>query len=207
MNMVLKCLSSPLSSAISISNPVASSQPSLLPPPHDATHQRSLLSNAQKLNKIFDYLWNNLYWGISNFIEALAITEDPVNTHRKTAFTIAAYKNLKVLKLYFSDKYQPWNSVRQSVIQALDLRENELQKEVESLGTITLFCKFNLTSGEVEGFEALDINQVLDTIQKQVLLLIQLLRNIMAPENWQTYQRQKELIARFMAIISIFGFS
>ena len=80
MNMVLECPSSPLSSAISISSPVASSQPSLPPPPHDATRRRSPLSNAQKLDKIFDYLRNDLYWGISDFIEALAVTEGPVNT-------------------------------------------------------------------------------------------------------------------------------
>ena len=105
INIVLKCPSSPLSSAISISSPVASSQPSLPPPPHNATHQRSPLSNAQKLDKIFNYLRNDLYWGISDFIEALAIAEGSVNTCRKTAFTMAAYENLKVLELYFSDKY------------------------------------------------------------------------------------------------------
>ena len=149
----------------------------------------------------------SIYWSISNFIKTLTDVKGAVNAHRKTAFATATYENPKVLELYFSEKYQPWNGIRQSVIQALDLGENELRKEVESLGTIAPFCKFNSTSGGVKGFEALDMNQVLNTIQEQAPLLVQLLRDIMAPENRWTYQWQKEPIARFMAIISIFCFS
>ncbi len=54
-------------------------------------------------------------------LRALAADEGPVNICRKTAFVAAAYEDSKVLAFYFDDEDQPWNGVRRSVIQALDL--------------------------------------------------------------------------------------
>ena len=68
-----------------------------------------------------------------------------------------------------------------------------------------LFNKYDLDfkSG---GLDALDMDQTLEIIQKQVPLLLQLIRDIMAPEFQQICQHQKEPVAWIITIISILCF-
>src|SRR5438045_2519964 len=55
--------------------------------------------------------------------------------------------------------------------------------------------------------DALDMDQVIHTIQRQAPLLLQLIRDLMAPESWQNIQCQKEPVAQIVMIISILCFS
>ena len=79
---------------------------------------------------------------ISDFIKALASAEGHNNARRKSAFAAAAYKDPEVVKCFFDDTDQPWDGVRASVIDALDLG-NELRKEVEVLGSMPPFNKYS----------------------------------------------------------------
>jgi hypothetical protein len=147
-----------------------------------------------------------LRWGVSDFTKALAFSGGPANARRKAAFAATAYKDSEVLKSYFDNANQLRDSGRQSIIETLDLGNNELRKEVERLGAVAPFNKYDPTfkSGE---FDATDIDQTLHTIQRKAPLLLQLIRNIMAPESQRFYQRQKEPIARIVTIIAILCFS
>jgi hypothetical protein len=186
------------SSAIS----VGTSTSSLLPPVND-TRRRSPRSDAEKLDMICGYMRKELRWGVSDFIKALASAEGPNNARRKAAFAAAAYKDSEVLNSCFGDAD---HDVRQSIIEALDLGNNELRKEVERLGSIAPFNKYDPTSKNGE-FDALDMDQTIHAIETQAPLLLQLIRNIMAPESRRIYQRQKEPAARIVTIISILCFS
>ncbi len=201
-------LTSPLSSAILISSPPRFSSPT--PPPQpprsiNTARRRSPLSDAEKLDKVFECLRTDVYWSISDFLRALVAAQGPVNIRRKTAFAAAAYKDAEVLGLYFDDEGQPWNGVRHSVIQALDLGRKELRKEVLQLGDTAPFTKRPTDQGG--SYEALDMRQVIDTSQKEAPVLLQILRGIMAPELRRLYQRQTEPFARLVAILSILCFS
>ena len=147
-----------------------------------------------------------LRWGVSDFITALASSEGSNNTRRKAAFVAAAYKDAEVLKSYVGNADQLLDNGRQSIIETLDLGNNELRKEVKRLGAMAPFNKFDPTSKNGE-FDTLDMDQTLHTIQNQAPLLLQLIRGIMAPEAQRVYQRQKEPAARIVAIISILCFS
>ena|SRR5438045_5495003 len=50
--------------------------------------------------------------------------------------------------------------------------------------------------------DALDMDQVIHTIQRQAPLLLQLIRDLMAPESQQNIQCQKEPVAKIVMIIS-----
>lgn len=201
-------LTSPLSSAISISSPPTFSSP---PPPPQAppsvntTRRRSPLSDAEKLDRVFECLRTDVYWSVSEFLRALAIAEGPVNVRRKTAFATAAYTDSEVLEVYFEDEDQPWNGVRHSVIQALDLGNKELRKEVLQLGDMVPFIKPPTNRGG--SYEELDMSQVVSTTQKEAPMLLQILRGVMAPELRRLYQRQTEPFARLVAILAILCFS
>jgi hypothetical protein len=52
---------------------------------------------------VFSYLRNELRWGISDFIKALASAEGSNNTRRKAAFAAVTYKDSEVLESYFGD--------------------------------------------------------------------------------------------------------
>ncbi|KAH6988806.1 hypothetical protein BKA56DRAFT_476293, partial [Ilyonectria sp. MPI-CAGE-AT-0026] len=160
----------------------------------------------EKLDMVCSYMRKELRWGVSDFIKALAFTGGPNNARRKAAFAAAAYKEPDVVNCFFNDANQLWDGVRESVIETLDLGNNELRKEVERLGSLAPFnkCDPTLNSGE---FDALDMGQTLHAIQKEAPLLLQHVRDIMAPESQRTYQRQKEPAARIVAIISILCFS
>jgi hypothetical protein len=148
-----------------------------------------------------------LRWGVSDFIKALASAEGSNNTRRKAAFAAAAYKDPEVLKSYFGKANQLCDDgSRQSIIETLDLGNNELRKEVERLGDIAPFNKYDPAS-ENSGFDGLDMDQTLHTIQEQAPLLLQLIRSIMAPVSQRVYRRQKEPAARIVTIISILCFS
>jgi hypothetical protein len=149
---------------------------------------------------------NELRWGIADFIKVLASAGGSNNTRRKAAFAAAAYKDSEVLESYFGDADQLWDGGRQAIIETLDLGNNELRKEVETLGAIAPFNKYDPAS-KSGGFDALDMDQTLHTIQEQAPLLLQLIRGVMAPEFRRTYQRQKEPAARIVTIISILCFS
>ncbi|KAL2046058.1 hypothetical protein N7G274_001505 [Stereocaulon virgatum] len=199
---------SPLSPVPSISSPPIFSSPS--PPPQpppsvDGTRRRSPLSDAEKLDKVFECLRTDVYWSVSDFLRVLTAAEGPVNIRRKTAFAAAAYQDSNVLGLYFDDEDRPWNGVRQSVIQALDLGNNELRNEVRRLGDMAPFSKNPSDRGG--SYEKLDMSRVVDTSQKQAPILLQILRRIMAPELRRLYQRQTEPFARLVAILSILCFS
>jgi len=129
------------------------------------------------------------------------------NTRRKAAFAAAAYKDSEVLKSYFGDANQVRDGGRQSVIEVLDLGNNELRKEVEILGDIMPFKKYDpAKNGDFE-FDGLDMDHTLSTIQERAPLLLQIIRGIMAPKSQRVYQRQKEPAARIVTIISILCFS
>ncbi|KAL2037846.1 hypothetical protein N7G274_009320 [Stereocaulon virgatum] len=199
---------SPLSPVPSISSPPIFSSPS--PPPQpppsvDGTRRRSPLSDAEKLDKVFECLRTDVYSSVSDFLRVLTAAEGPVNIRRKTAFAAAAYQDSNVLGLYFDDEDRPWNGVRQSVIQALDLGNNELRNEVRRLGDMAPFSKNPSDRGG--SYEKLDMSRVVDTSQKQAPILLQILRRIMAPELRRLYQRQTEPFARLVAILSILCFS
>ena len=149
---------------------------------------------------------NECRWGVSDFVTALASSKGPNNTRRKASFAVAAYRDPEVLKAYFDGRNQLRDDGRQSIIETLDLGNNELRKEVERLGTMSPFNKVDPTSQNGR-FDALDMDQTLATIQSQAPLLLRLIRDIMAPESQRVYQRQKEPIARIVAIISILCFS
>lgn len=122
-------LTSPLSPTPSISSSPTFSPPTPrqhCPLPVNPIRRRSPLSDAIKLDKVFECLRTDVYWSVSDFLRVLAATEGPVNIRRKTAFAAAAYKDSEVLGLYLGDEDQLWNGVRESVIQALDLGNNEL---------------------------------------------------------------------------------
>jgi len=147
-----------------------------------------------------------LRWGVSDFTKALAFAGGPANARRKAAFAAAAYKDSEVLKSYVGDADQLQDGGRQSIIETLDLGNNELRKEVERLGAVAPFNKYDPTSKSGE-FDRLDMDQTLHTIQNQAPLLLQLIRAIMAPESRRKYERQKEPAARIITIISILCFS
>jgi hypothetical protein len=187
------------SSASAVS--VGSTSTSSLQPPINDTRRRSPRSDAEKLDMVCGYMRKELRWGISDFTKALASAGGPNNARRKAAFAAAAYKDSEVLKSYIGDA-----DVRQSIIDTLDLGNNELRKEVERLGSMAPFNKYDPTS--ISGqFDTLDMYQTLQAIETQAPLLLQLVRNIMAPEFRRIYQRQKEPAARIVTIISIFCFS
>ena len=128
------------------------------------------------------------------------------NTRQKAAFAAAAFKDSEVLKSYFSNANQIWDGGRQAIIETLDLGNNELRKEVERLGSIAPFNKYDPTS-KCGGFDALDIDQTLHTIQEQAPLLLRLIRGVMEPEFRRIYRRRKEPAARIVTIILILCFS
>ena len=147
---------------------------------------------------VCNFMRNELRWGVSDFIKALASSEGSSNTRQKTAFAATAYNDLEVLG-------QLLDGSRQSIIETLDLGNNELRKEVERLGAIAPFDKYDPSrSGK---FDALDMDRTLHTIQEQAPLLLQLIRGIMAPQSRRIYQCQKEPAAQIVAIISILCFS
>src|ERR1700694_1124395 len=96
-----------------------------------------------------------------------------------------------ILKSYLGDANQLWGDGRQFIIETLDLGNNELRKEVERLGTMAPFNKFDLTSKNRE-FDALDMDQILNAIETEAPLLLRVIRSIMAPEHRRIYPRQKE---------------
>jgi hypothetical protein len=107
---------------------------------------------------------------------------------------------------FFNDVDQLWDGVRESVIETLDLGSNELRKEVERLGSVEPFNKYDSTFQRGE-FDSLDMDQMVHTIEKEAPLLLQLIRDIMAPESQRKYQRQQEPAARIVTIMSVLCFS
>ena len=97
-----------------------------------------------------------------------------VNIRRKTAFAATAYTDSEVLGLYFEDDDQPWNGIRHSVIQALDLGNKELRKEALQLGDKTPFAK--TPTNRSGSYEELGVSLVVNTAQKEAPMLLQTLR-------------------------------
>ena len=168
--------------------------------------RRSPRSDAEKVDMVCNYMRQELRWSISDFDKALAFSTGPANTRRKAAFAAAAYKDSEVVKSYFDNAGQLRDGCRQSIIETLDLGNNELRKEVENLGGVAPFNKYDPTLNSRE-IDALNIDQTLHSIQTKAPLLLRLIRDIMAPEFRHTYQRQKEPVARIVTIISILCFS
>jgi hypothetical protein len=142
--------------------------------------RRSPRSDAEKLDIVCNYMRKELRWVVSDFIKALSSAEGSSNTRRKAAFATAAYMDSEVLKSCVGDADQLCDSGRQSIIETLDLGNNELRKEVERLGNIAPFNKYDPAS-KSGGFDGLDMGQTLHTIQEQAPLLLQLIRSIMMP--------------------------
>ncbi|KAH7114791.1 hypothetical protein EDB81DRAFT_669452 [Dactylonectria macrodidyma] len=183
------------------------STPSSPPLPNvDNSRRRSPRSDGEKLDLVCNFMRKELRWGVADFVKALASAEGPNHTRRQAAFVSAAYKDSGVMKSYFGDGDQLLGDGRPSIIEALDLGKNELRKDVERLGTLAPFNQFDPTPKNGE-FDALDMDQTLRTIQSEAPLLLRLIRDIMAPESQGKYQRQKEPVARIVAIISILCFS
>ncbi len=193
-------------SSISATSRDDASGPSLVPPAND-TRRRSPRSDAEKLDMVCNFMRKELRWGVSDFVTTLASSEGSNNTRRKAAFRAAAYES-EALKSYFSntDPDQLWGDYRQSVIETLDLGNNELRKEVERLGTLAPFNKFDPASKNGD-FNVLDMDQTLNAIQNEAPLLLRFIRSVMAPENRRKTRCKKEPAARIVAIISILCFS
>ena len=198
------CSTSPLSSISSISSslPQVDPQPPQSPAHNTSSRRGSPLSDAEKLDKVFECLRTSVYWSISDFIRALTVAKGAVNARRKAAFAAAAYKEPKVLESYFVDE-----GIRQSVTQALDLDSNELRKEVRKLNDIETFTKFSSNTGDERSYDMSDMGQVIDNVEKKAPLLLKILQDIMAPELRRLYQRQNEPVGRLVAILSILCFS
>jgi hypothetical protein len=170
-------------------------------------------SNDEKLDLAFNFLRDELGWGVSNFVTAMAASEAPHSTRRKDAFVKAAYENPEVLQSFLIDGKQRWGGCRKPIIDALDLGNNELWKEVERLGTMAPFHKFHETSNN--GFDTLAIDQSLKSMQNEAPLLLRLIRGIMVPEkerrhapkDEQTHHLQKDKTTRIVAIMSILCYS
>jgi len=96
--------------------------------------------------------------------------------------------------LYVVNAGPLWDGYRQSIIKTLDLGNNELRKEVEKVGAMAPFNKYDPALNNRE-LDALDMDQVIHTIQRQAPLLLQLIRDLMAPESRQNIQHQKEPVA------------
>jgi hypothetical protein len=182
------------------------SSASLLIPPINDKRRRSPRTDEEKLDLVCNYMRKELRWGIPDFVKALAEAGGPNNARRKAAFATAAYKDPDVVKTFFDDTNQLWDGVRESVIEILDLGNNELRKEIERLGSMAPFNKYNPTLKDGD-LEELDMDLTLQTIETQAPLLLRLIRGIMTPESHRMYQRQREPAARFVAIISILCFS
>jgi hypothetical protein len=154
---------------------------------------------------VCNYMRNEFRWGVSDFVKALASSTGSNNTRRRAAFSTAAYEDLEVLSSYFDDTDQLWDSRRKSIIEILDLGKNELRKEVERLGSIMPFNKYDpALSGQ---FDSLDMDQTLLAVQEQAPLLLQLIRDIIAPDNRPSHQNRKEPAGHILTIISILCFT
>jgi hypothetical protein len=148
---------------------------------------------------------NEFRWGVSDFVKALASSTGSNNTRRKATFSAAAYEDLEVLRSYFDDTDQLWDSRRKSIIEILNLGKNELRKEVEKLGSIVPFNKYDPTlSGQ---FDSLDMDQILLAVEEQAPLLLQLIRDIIAPDYRPSHQSRKEPAGRILTVISILCFT
>src|SRR6266480_1721240 len=122
--------------------PIGSASASfLLLLPVNNTRRRSARSDAEKLDMVYNYMQNELRWGVADFVKVLASAGGSNNTRQKAAFAAAAFKDSEVLKSYFSNANQIWDGGRQAIIETLDLGNNELRKEVERLGSIAPFNK------------------------------------------------------------------
>ena len=100
---------------------------SSLSQPVDNTRRRLPHSDAEKLDTVCNYMRSELRWGVSDFIKALASSKGSNSARRKSAFVTAAYKDEEVLKSYFGDADELWDGARQSIIETLDLDNNELR--------------------------------------------------------------------------------
>src|SRR5579871_808360 len=191
----------------SVSSKGSASASSSLLPSVDTSRRQSPCSDAEKLDMVCNYMRNEFRWGVSDFVKALASSTGSNNTRRKAAFSAAAYEDLEVLRSYFEfeDTEQLWNSRRKSIIEILDLGKNELRKEVERLCSIMPFSKYDpALSGQ---FDSLDMEQTLLAVQEQAPLLLQLIRDIIAPDYRPSHQSRKEPAGRILTIISILCFT
>jgi hypothetical protein len=101
---------------------------SLLPPVNNS-RRRSPRSDAEKLDMVCNYMRNEFRWGVADFVKALASADGSNNTRRKAAFAAAAYEDSEVLKSYFGVANRVQDGARQSIIEALDLGNNELYEK------------------------------------------------------------------------------
>jgi hypothetical protein len=153
---------------------------------------------------MFNYMRNELRWGISDFVKALASARSANNTRRQAAFATAAYEDSEVLRFYFDDADELRDGCRKSMIKMLDLGKNELRKEVERLGSSVPFNKYDPTTrGQ---FDSQEMDQTLNIIQEEAPLLLQLIRDIIAPNNRPSHQDRKEPAGPILTIISILCF-
>jgi len=191
----------------SVSSKGSASASSSLLPSVDTSRRQPPRSDIEKLDMVCNYMRNEFRWGVSDFVKALASSTGSNNTRRKAAFSAAAYEDLEVLRSYFEfeDTEQLWNSRRKSIIEILDLGKNELRKEVERLCSIMPFSKYDpALSGQ---FDSLDMEQTLLAVQEQAPLLLQLIRDIIAPDYRPSHQSRKEPAGRILTIISILCFT
>lgn len=86
----------------------------------------------------------------------------------------SAYTGSEVLEVYLEVRDQSSNGVRHSVIQALDLGNKELRKEVLQLGNMAPFAKTPTNCGG--SYEELEMSRVVNTAQKEAPMLLQILR-------------------------------
>jgi hypothetical protein len=146
---------------------------------------------------------NELRWGASDFAKALASARGSSNTRRQAAFATAAYGDSEVLRFYFDDADELRDGCRKSIIKTLNLGKKELRKEVEKLGSSAPFNKYDPTKNGQ--FNSQDMDQTLNIMEEQAPLLLQLIRDIIAPDNW--HQGRKEPAGQILTIISVLCFT
>jgi hypothetical protein len=149
----------------------SASSKGMLPPVNPTgSNRQSPRSDAEKLDLVFNYMRNELRWGASDFVKALASARGSSNTRRQAAFATAAYGDSEVLRFYFDDADELRDGCRKSIIKMLDLGKTELRKEVERLGSSVPFNKYDPTTrGQ---FDSQDMDQTLDMVEEQAPLLL-----------------------------------
>jgi hypothetical protein len=102
---------------------------------------------------VTQYLREELYWNLGDFVRALAGAQGSVNTRRKATFAEAAYQDSNVLKTFLGDWTRQWTATsRKHIIEQLSIGSIELREEIRKLGGLKPFYKSKVTLTNCEGF-------------------------------------------------------
>jgi hypothetical protein len=144
--------------------------------------RKAARSVEEKLDLLFQFLRSELCWSVSDVIKGLAVAKGPVNARRKLAFVRAAYEDVEILDLYLSNKpgagKKQRETSRRTIIQYLDVGNGELREEVKKLATLK---PFNSSHKTEQGFQQLNMEQIIQSAEAVSPLLLKTLRDISRP--------------------------